>query len=134
MMMRTGVGLAVAAALLLAGCSGDGALPMYVKADTSAGLPPVPPGGLVGAEGTCADAPEGAAAATKLDFGLTECEVLRLVGPIDKVEIGDTSGVRVVTMTSIAGAKPGVYRFEAGRLKSLDGMPEPEKKKAKPKH
>jgi hypothetical protein len=133
MMMKIGVGLGVAAALLLAGCSGDGALPMYVKAETSAGLPPVPPSALVSAEGTCADAPEGAAA-TKLDFGLTECEVLRLVGPIDKVEISDTQGVRVVTMTVVAGAKPGIYRFEAGRLKSLEGTPEPEKKKAKPKH
>jgi hypothetical protein len=132
--MRVRVGLGVAAALLLAGCSGESAMPMYVKADTVAGLPPVPPGALVSAGGTCPDAPEGAAAPAKLDFGLTECEVLRLVGPVDKVEISDTQGVRVVTMTSVAGAKPGVYRFEAGRLKSLDGMPEPEKKKAKPKH
>lgn len=130
--MRVRVGLGVAAALLLAGCSGESALPMYVKADTSTGLPPAPPSALVGAEGSCADVPEGAAAPAKLDFGLTECEVLRLVGPIDKVEISDTQGVRVVTMTVIAGAKPGIYRFEAGRLKALDGMPEPEKKKAKP--
>lgn len=104
---------------------------MYVKADTVAGLAPVPSSALVSAEGTCAEAPEGAVVPAKLDFGLTECEVLQLVGPVDKVEIGDTQGVRVVTMTVVAGAKPGVYRFEAGRLKSLDDMPEPEKKKGR---
>jgi hypothetical protein len=132
MMMRVGAGLGIAVALLLAGCGGESALPMYVKADSSAGLPPVPASALVSAEGTCADAPENAATPIKLDFGLTECEVLRVAGPASRVEISTTQGVRVVTMTVTTGAKPGVYRFEAGRLKSLDGMPEPEKKKGKP--
>ena len=67
----------------------------------------------------------------KLDFGLTECEVVRLAGPFDRVEISDAQGVRVVTMTSTKGARPGIYRFEAGRLKSVEGAPEPEKKKGK---
>ena len=119
--------------ILLAGCSGKETLPSFASQD-AAGLPPVPPGALVSAEGSCPEAPESAAAPAKLDFGLTECEVLRLAGPVDRVEVSDTQGVRVVTMTVVAGAKPGVYRFEAGRLKSLDGVPEPEKKKGKPKH
>ncbi|ALK08483.1 hypothetical protein [Blastochloris viridis] len=122
-----GIGVGLAAVLVVAGCGGPSPL-----ASEAVGAQPVPPSALVSAEGTCADAPEGAAAPAKLDFGLTECDVLRLVGPVDRVEVGDTHGVRVVTMTSFAGARPGVYRFEAGRLKSLEAMPEPEKKKGKP--
>ncbi|WP_126397158.1 hypothetical protein [Blastochloris tepida] len=118
------------AAVLLAGCAGEGTVPAR-GAGAAGGSGPVPPGELVSAEGACGEAAEGNAP-SKLDFGLTECEVVRLVGPFDRVEIGDAQGVRVVTMVSTAGARPGIYRFEAGRLKSVEAAPEPEKKKGKP--
>ncbi|KAA5602210.1 hypothetical protein [Blastochloris sulfoviridis] len=119
------------AAVLLAGCAGEGTVTAR-GAGAAGGSGPVPPSELVSAEGACGDAAAEGSAPGKLDFGLTECEVVRLAGPFDRVEIGDAQGVRVVTMVSTAGARPGIYRFEAGRLKSVEGAPEPEKKKGKP--
>lgn len=122
--------VALFAMVLLVGCGTDtNALFPTEKPDA---LQSVPPGALVSPEGLCEELPAGAKAPTKLEFGLTECDIVRIAGPIDKVEITEVNGVRNTALTSIAGAKPGVFRFVAGRLKSIEAEPEAIKPKPEP--
>jgi hypothetical protein len=70
-------------------------------------------------------------------LGMTECEVVRRVGQPQRVEIGnDDRNERTVVITYLQGVRPGIYRFRAGRLVSIERAPEqpkPEKKPQKPK-
>ena len=65
-------------------------------------------------------------------LAMTECEVVRLTGYTDRVEIGaDERGRRSVVLTYMTGDRPGIYRFSDGRLVSMErieGLPEPKKK------
>lgn len=65
---------------------------------------------------------------------MTECEVVRLAGYTDRVEISaNERGQRTVTLTYMTGARPGIYRFVGGRLATMDRVAEPEPAKpAKP--
>ena len=73
-------------------------------------------------------------------LGMTECEVVRRAGTPGNVNIsaGD-KGERKVVLTYLSGTWPGIYTFDAGRLKIVDRAPVPEtpvkpavkKKKAK---
>lgn len=64
-------------------------------------------------------------------LSMTECEVVRLAGYTDRVEIGaDPYGRRSVTLTYMTGERPGIYRFADGRLVSMErieGLPAPKK-------
>jgi hypothetical protein len=67
---------------------------------------------------------------------MTECEVVRALGHTDRIEIStDERGQRSVTLTYLAGERPGIYRFVAGQLVSLERSDEAPAapKTAKPK-
>jgi hypothetical protein len=57
---------------------------------------------------------------------MTECDVVKRAGIAEKVELGTNDrSERTVTLTFIRGARPGVYRFVAGRLITMERGPEP---------
>ncbi|HEX5510052.1 MAG TPA: hypothetical protein VFX37_16240 [Pseudolabrys sp.] len=70
---------------------------------------------------------------------MTECQVVRRAGQPQTVTIGaGAGGERTAVVTYLAGNWPGIYHFEAGRLKEVDQTPQaasPEKaqKSKKPK-
>lgn len=73
---------------------------------------------------------------TGVGLGMTECEVVRTLGHTDRIEISTNErGLRIVTLTYPTGERPGIYRFEAGRLDSLERVDEAPTapKPAKPK-
>jgi len=59
-------------------------------------------------------------------LGMTECDVVRRAGLPGNVNIsaGD-NGDRKVVLTYLTGTWPGIYTFDAGRLKIVDRAPEP---------
>ena len=60
-------------------------------------------------------------------LGMTECEVVRRAGLPDNVNIGaGEKGERKVVLTYLSGTWPGIYTFDAGRLKVIDRAPVPE--------
>jgi hypothetical protein len=74
---------------------------------------------------------------TGVSLGMTECEVVRALGHTDRIEISTNErGQRSVTLTYLTGERPGVYRFVAGQLVSLErageapAAPKPAKPKA----
>jgi hypothetical protein len=110
---------------------------------------PVSPEDYAGPDGRCAGGniqpagPEGearpeAAPLTSggVGLGMSECDVIRRIGPTDNFQIGSNErGERMVTMTYVQGARPGIYRFQSGRLASIErgAEPPPAPKVAKPK-
>jgi hypothetical protein len=55
---------------------------------------------------------------------MTECDVVRRAGPPEQLQIGTNErGERTVVITYIRGDRPGVYRFVAGRLNSIERAP-----------
>ena len=57
---------------------------------------------------------------------MTECEVVRVAGYTDRVEISTNErGQRSVTLSYMSGARPGIYRFVGGRLASMERVAEP---------
>lgn len=69
-------------------------------------------------------------------LGMTECEVVYRAGAPANVQIGtNPNGERSVVLTYNGGPRPGIYRFEAGRLMDMDRVevaePKPAKKKPK---
>jgi hypothetical protein len=72
---------------------------------------------------------------TGVGLGMTECEVVRALGHTDRIEISTNErGQRSVTLTYVQGARPGIYRFVAGQLVSLERTGEPPPPpKARPK-
>jgi len=118
--------------LALAGCSADGAL---FRADwnwwrsgapTPAAMRAAGPEALVASDGTCPAEPERAPRAIAL--GMTECDLVRLAGPTDKIEIGASAqGERTAVLTYPQGERAGVYRFTSGLLVSIEQIAEPAK-------
>ena len=57
---------------------------------------------------------------------MTECEVVRVAGYTDRVEIATNErGQRSVMLTYLGGGRPGIYRFVGGRLASMERVAEP---------
>ena len=96
---------------------------------------------LISAEGYCAGmaAPADANALTEtppsaepvqgsagIAIGRTECEVARSAGAPDNVAISNERGERVTVLTYVRGPRPGIYRFAAGRMISMERGAEPE--------
>jgi hypothetical protein len=113
-------------------CAGEAAVPQALNfaAGQQAGpaAPNAPP----------ADANAAAPPRTGVSLGMTECDVVRTIGHTDRIEIStDEGGRRSVTLTYLQGARPGIYRFVAGQLVSLERVDEapaaarPAKPKAK---
>lgn len=115
---------ATALCIAVAGCATDGGVSGLARDDTTpAGG--VPASELVAPDGLCDEAPAGSTEPKGIDFGLTECQVVRLAGPLDKVEIGTNQrGERTAVLTSQLGARPGIYRFVNGRLNSIERQPD----------
>jgi hypothetical protein len=112
-------------------CPGDAAPPQALNFTSGPQAGPPPPN---------APPPDANAAAppvrTGVALGMTECEVVRAIGHTDRIQIStDERGQRSVTLTYLQGARPGVYRFVAGLLESLERVdePAPAAKPAKPK-
>lgn len=78
-------------------------------------------------EPTAPDAPAAAAAIVRgIALGMTECEVVRLAGYTDRIEIGSNDrGQRSVVLTYATGPRPGIYKFTGGRLAVMERGPEP---------
>lgn len=67
-------------------------------------------------------------------LGMTECEVVYRAGAPSNVQIGaNPNGARSVVLTYNGGPRPGIYRFEAGRLTDMDRVEVAEPKPAKAK-
>lgn len=103
-----------------AGCSMDIPL-MSFKRDAAVPASPQPDM-LVSADGACvtpASAPRGIA------LGMSECELVALAGPTDRVEIGvNDRGQRTAVLTYPSGERAGIYRFTDGTLSVIDRLPE----------
>jgi hypothetical protein len=113
-------------------------------------LRPVNQADLVGPEGQCAGGPGQVAAAPGepvlpastptvqggIALQMTECDVVKRTGVPDKTDIGaNPRGERSVTMTVTRGPWPGIYRFDGGRLVSIEragSPPAPAKGQKKP--
>jgi hypothetical protein len=82
------------------------------SAQPNAGLPEQPPGApqLMGG----------------IALGMSECDVVRRAGLPGNINIGaGDRGDRKVVLTYLTGSWPGIYTFDAGRLKIVDRAPEP---------
>jgi len=69
--------------------------------------------------------PDAAAAPSLLGggvaLGMTECEVVDRAGAASSVQIGSNpNGERTAVLTYAGGPRPGIYRFEGGRLMDID--------------
>jgi hypothetical protein len=112
----------------------------------------VTPADLVSAEGQCAATAAQAPAASNdpnpeaagpqeagllpggIALQMTECDVVRRAGAPEQLQIGaDERGERATVITYIRGPRPGIYRFVAGRLTSIERAPEPPPSRATPK-
>lgn len=110
----------------------------------------VSPNDLVNADGSCAapaepaaasgtsdsESAEGASAAPSpvaggIALAMTECDVVQRAGNPTQVEIGAEGETRLVTLTFKTGPWPGIYRFRAGRLTSIEKTQVPEAVKPK---
>jgi hypothetical protein len=84
-----------------------------VSANPNAALPDQPPGApqVVGG----------------IALGMSECDVVRRAGLPGNVNISaGARGDRKVVLTYLTGTWPGIYTFDAGRLKVVDRAPVPE--------
>jgi hypothetical protein len=60
-------------------------------------------------------------------LGMTECDVVRRAGLPGNINIGaGDKGERKVVLTYLSGTWPGIYTFDAGRLKIVNRAPVPE--------
>lgn len=75
-----------------------------------------------------------------IELGMTECDVVYRAGAPSNVQLGtNPNGVRSLVLTYNGGPRPGIYRFESGRLMDMDRVevaeqkpaPKPKTKKAK---
>jgi hypothetical protein len=108
----------------------------------SAGGPPAPTE-LTDAQGQCAGGPgAGGRGAAGIALQMTECQVVRTLGPPQSADVsGGPIESRASVLTYASGDRPGIYRFSAGRLVSMElgaelpPPPAPPKKKTakKPK-
>jgi hypothetical protein len=139
-----GVAFAAAAAVSAGGCSlvpdmSEFRLPnrnTFLPTSTAAYVGPVSRTGPVGpadfvdGQGYCSGGgnPTETTAGQGRSVGLemTECEVVRSLGPPQSTQIGDQgNGVRSAVLTYHSGDRPGVYRFSGGRLKAIEQGDEP---------
>ncbi len=106
--------------------------------DASGACPAMPAATPIAAPATA----EGPAAEPLLgggvELGMTECDVVYRAGAPSNVQLGaNPNGVRSLVLTYNSGPRPGIYRFEGGRLMDMDRVevaeqkPAPKPKKAK---
>lgn len=63
---------------------------------------------------------------TAIALDMTECEVVKRVGPPDRIDIGvNARGERAANLTYAGAEWAGLYRFRSGRLHTIERLPEP---------
>lgn len=111
----------------------DGSCPPDPTQATAQAAPADTPVGS--AAGDLASAPMPAAADPNMPqvmggiaLGMSECQAVRRAGAPGNVAISaDDKGERKVVLTYLSGPWPGIYTFNAGRLKVVERAPEPPK-------
>lgn len=101
---------------------------------------PVGPSDLVDGQGNCSGGgpqpvqgtPEALAGARSVGLEMSECQVVRSLGPPQSAQVGAENGVRTAVLTYRSGDRPGVYRFSGGRLKVIEQGDEPQPAARKP--
>jgi hypothetical protein len=99
---------------------------------------PVAPSDLVDGQGNCSGggpvqgSPEALAGARSVGLEMSECQVVRSLGPPQSAQVGAENGVRTSILTYRSGDRPGVYRFSGGRLKVIEQGDEPQPAARKP--
>jgi hypothetical protein len=97
----------------LVDASGNCPLPTAPQQAAAAAAPPPPAG-------------EASLLGGGVGLGMSECEVVYRAGHPTSVEIGkNPNGDRTAVLTYLSGPRPGIYRFERGRLMELDRVAEP---------
>jgi hypothetical protein len=100
---------------------------------------PITANDLIDANGSCptpvaaAQPPAGGAADDSagllgggVAIGMSECDVAQRLGQPNNVNLGQNpNGLRGAILTYNAGPRPGVYRFEGGRLTEMDRVEQP---------
>jgi hypothetical protein len=92
-------------------------------------------GPRAGRTATASASPEVRMGPSGVALGMTECEVVRIAGYTDRVEINaNERGRRSVVLTYLSGERPGIYRFVGGRLTAMERVAEPQapRKPARP--
>jgi hypothetical protein len=83
------------------------------------------PAELVDANGACVAAASAPAAAAPT-LQMSECSVVQLLGPPERIELGTNElGDRTAVMYFSKGQRPGIYRFTDAQLKSIERIGEP---------
>ena len=106
----------------------NGACPPAPLPAAPAGGPPVDPSAAAGA------AQPPSLLGGGIALGMTECDVVYRAGAPSSVQLSSNpNGARVAVLTYDGGPRPGIYRFESGRLMGMDRVqaanPPPPKKK-----
>jgi hypothetical protein len=109
-------------------------LPQNVEAySRPVSVAPPRPQDLVDGEGRCFAADASPATARGIGLKMTECEVVATLGPPQSAQIEPRSGdQRVAVLTYLGGDRPGIYRFNGGRLVSIERGSEPPPVEKKP--
>jgi hypothetical protein len=91
----------------------------------------VPPSELYRSEVSCGSAGPAGAAPIDIALDMSECEVARRYGLPDRVDLGAMpNGARSLTLSYLRVARPRIYHFAAGRLVSIENLPEPRDRRA----
>jgi hypothetical protein len=96
----------------------NGACPSHVAATPNA---PANPG-----EGAPPSPDTAALLGGGVALGMSECDVVARLGQPTAVNLGrNANGLRSLVLTYQSGSRPGVYRFESGRLSEMDRVEAP---------
>jgi hypothetical protein len=89
--------------------------------------PPAPSSQVASPAATPASAPDAAPVLGEgISLGMSECEVVYSAGQPSNVQLGkNPNGDRTAVLTFQGGPRPGIYRFEGGRLMEMDRVEEP---------
>jgi len=113
--------------------------------DASGGCPSYVPQAPTAAQDAAANpgdalpADQAALIGAGIGLGMSECDVVSRLGQPNAVNLGQyPNGLRSAVLTYNGGPRPGIYRFESGRLSEMDRVeapppPAPDKKVAKKK-
>lgn len=136
--------------LALAACSGlptaDDLIPQAPKFElktlpSNPSFRPSKPPTLIAADGSCGGGDSGEFTGGGIALEMSECDVVQRIGAPENIDVSaNPRGERTVTLTYQRNERPGIYRFVAGRLKSIERGAEPpqpeqpaKKSKARPR-
>jgi hypothetical protein len=132
---RGGVSALMVLAFALSGCSADTEMfradwKWWQRSSAPQAARGAGPDHLVGADGACPEtiAPRGVA------LGMSECELVRSVGPTQDIQVGrNERGERTAVIVYQQGERAGRYRFVSGLLTEIEAVaptapPKPQKK------